>query len=193
MTLAHVWRLRSAPANCPEGTHVSPPTSERGPYPPAFFTWWRKNSLHSFPLGPNVERAFPTVNLGSELLKLSSHPYSSLPTFETTVSPKQDTVGSLLPGLSHWDFGSGYFVFSNLSVSAPPSWSQLPWRLRQLTNLSAMWETQVRSLGWEDPLEKGTETAPLIFLPGESHGRRSLGVGGATVHGVANSWAQLSD
>ena len=56
-----------------------------------------------------------------------------------------------------------------------------------------MWETQVRSLGWEDPLEKGTETAPLIFLPGESHGRRSLGVGGATVHGVANSWAQLSD
>ena len=22
-------------------------------------------------------------------------------------------------------------------------------------NLSAMWETQVRSLGWEDPLEKG--------------------------------------
>ena len=38
-----------------------------------------------------------------------------------------------------------------------------------------MWETQVRSLGWEDPLEKGMETAPLIFLPGESHGRRSLG------------------
>ena len=24
--------------------------------------------------------------------------------------------------------------------------------------LPAMWETQVRSLGWEDPLEKGTAT-----------------------------------
>ena len=83
----------SAPANCPEGIHVSLPTSEWGPYPPAFFTWWRKNSLHSFPLGSNVERAFPTVNLGSELLKLSFHQYLSLPTFEMTVSPKQDAVG----------------------------------------------------------------------------------------------------
>ena len=113
-----------------EGTHVSLPASERGPYPPAFFTWWRKSSLHSFPLGSNVEWAFPTVNLGSELWKLSSHPYLSLPTFEMTVSPKQDAVGSLLPGLSLWGFGSGYFVSSNLSmsVSAPPYWSQLPWQ-----------------------------------------------------------------
>ena len=40
-------------------------------------------------------------------------------------------------------------------------------------NLLAMQETQVRSLGQEDPLEKGTETPP-VFLPGESHGQRSL-------------------
>ena len=25
-------------------------------------------------------------------------------------------------------------------------------------NLPAMWETQVQSLGWEDPLEKGMDT-----------------------------------
>ena len=25
-------------------------------------------------------------------------------------------------------------------------------------NLPAMWETQIRSLGWEDPLEKGMAT-----------------------------------
>ena len=31
-----------------------------------------------------------------------------------------------------------------------------------------MREIWVRSLGWEDPLEKG------ILLPGESHGRKSL-------------------
>ena len=36
-----------------------------------------------------------------------------------------------------------------------------------------MQETQVQSLGWEDPLEKEWQPTP-VFLPGESHGRRSL-------------------
>ena len=40
-------------------------------------------------------------------------------------------------------------------------------------NLPAMQETQVQSLGWEDPLEKGMATHPLL-LPGKSHGQRSL-------------------
>ena len=40
-------------------------------------------------------------------------------------------------------------------------------------NLPAMRETQVQSLGWEDPLEKGMVAIP-IFLPGEFHGQRSL-------------------
>ena len=35
-----------------------------------------------------------------------------------------------------------------------------------------MQETRVRSLGWEDPLEKWQPTP--AFLPGESHGQRSL-------------------
>ena len=39
--------------------------------------------------------------------------------------------------------------------------------------LPAMWETWVRSLGQEDPLEEERATIPL-FLPRESHGRRSL-------------------
>ena len=34
-------------------------------------------------------------------------------------------------------------------------------------------ETRVRSLGQEDPLEKAMETTP-VFLPGKSHGRRSM-------------------
>ena len=53
-------------------------------------------------------------------------------------------------------------------------------------NLPARQETQVPSLGLEDPLEKGMATHPNIlawrrawlptpiFLPGESHGQRSL-------------------
>ena len=36
-----------------------------------------------------------------------------------------------------------------------------------------MQDTQVQSLGLEDPLEKEMATT-LVFLPGESHGRRSL-------------------
>ena len=36
-----------------------------------------------------------------------------------------------------------------------------------------MQETRIQPLGWEDPLEKGME-APPVFLPGESHGQRSL-------------------
>ena len=36
-----------------------------------------------------------------------------------------------------------------------------------------MQETRVQSLGWEDPLEKEMGTTP-VFLPGKSHGQRSL-------------------
>jgi len=35
-----------------------------------------------------------------------------------------------------------------------------------------MQEAQIRSLGPEDPLEKGMPTT-LVFLPGEFHGQRS--------------------
>ena len=34
-------------------------------------------------------------------------------------------------------------------------------------------ETQVHSLGWEDPLQGEMVPTP-VFLPGESHGQRSL-------------------
>ena len=40
-------------------------------------------------------------------------------------------------------------------------------------NLPAMLETQVQSLGWEDPLEKGIAMHSSI-LAGEFHGQRSL-------------------
>ena len=40
-------------------------------------------------------------------------------------------------------------------------------------NLPAMQETQVGSLGWEDPLEKEWLSAPVV-LPAEFHGERNL-------------------
>ena len=57
-------------------------------------------------------------------------------------------------------------------------------------NLLAMQETQIRSLGWENPLGKGMATHS-VFLPGESHGQRSLV--GYTVHGAVKSQTRLSD
>ena len=44
---------------------------------------------------------------------------------------------------------------------------------QMVKNLLAMQETHVQSLGQDDPLEKEWQHNP-IFLPGESHGQRSL-------------------
>ena len=44
---------------------------------------------------------------------------------------------------------------------------------QRLKHLPALWEIWVRSLGGEDPLRKEMATIP-VFLPGESHGWRSL-------------------
>ena len=45
---------------------------------------------------------------------------------------------------------------------------------QKIKNPPAMQETRVRSLGWEDPLEKGMVLPAPVFLPGEFHGQRSL-------------------
>ena len=52
-------------------------------------------------------------------------------------------------------------------------------------NPPAMQETWVRSLGWEDPLEKGT-AYPLHYSGLENYM-------GSIVHGVAKSRTRLSD
>ena len=51
-------------------------------------------------------------------------------------------------------------------------------------NLPAVRETQVQSLGWEDPLEEGTATHSSILAWRISVDR---GVWQGTVHGVAKS------
>ena len=60
---------------------------------------------------------------------------------------------------------------------------------QRLKRLPAMRETWVRSLGWEDFLEKEMATHSSV-LPGESHGQRGL-VGYSPW--VAKSWTQLGD
>ena len=49
-----------------------------------------------------------------------------------------------------------------------------------IKNMPAMWETQVQSLGWEDPLEKGMATQSNILAwrirwTGEPGGLQSMG------------------
>ena len=50
-------------------------------------------------------------------------------------------------------------------------WASL--MVQMVKNLPAMQETRVGSLGQEDALEKEMAST-LVFLPGESHGQRSL-------------------
>ena len=45
--------------------------------------------------------------------------------------------------------------------------------VQMVKNPTVMQQTWVRSLGWEDPMEKGM-TMHSVFLPRESHGQRSL-------------------
>ena len=44
------------------------------------------------------------------------------------------------------------------------SWLQASLVAQLVKNLSAMWETWVQSLGWEDPLEKGTASHSRILV-----------------------------
>ena len=61
---------------------------------------------------------------------------------------------------------------------------------QMVKNPSAMWETWVRSLGWEDPLEEGVATCSSILAWRIPMDKRAWG---ATVHGVTKSRTQMSD
>ena len=56
-------------------------------------------------------------------------------------------------------------------------------------NPPAMWETWVQSLGWEDPLEKGTASCQYSCLENSM----DRGAWQATVPGVAKSQTWLSN
>ena len=59
---------------------------------------------------------------------------------------------------------------------------------QMVKNLPAMQETQVQSLGWEDPLEKATATHPSI-LPREFQGQRSLEGSSTGLQTAGHDWA----
>ena len=57
--------------------------------------------------------------------------------------------------------GSGRSVGEGIGYPLQYSWAPLVAQL--VKNLPAMWETWVRPLGWEDPLEKGKATHSSIL------------------------------
>ena len=64
-------------------------------------------------------------------------------------------------GDSGWIPGSERSPGEGISYPLQYSWASLVAQL--VKNLPAMWETWVRSLGWEDPLEKGKATHSSIL------------------------------
>ena len=71
-------------------------------------------------------------------------------------------------------------MFASLSISRASLVAQL------VKDPSAMWETWVLPLGWEDPLENGKTTHPPQYSGLENSTD-------CIVHGVAKSRARLSD
>ena len=57
--------------------------------------------------------------------------------------------------------GSGRSPGERIGYPLQYSWASLVAQL--VKNPPAMWETWVRSLGWEDPLEKGKATHSIIL------------------------------
>ena len=58
-------------------------------------------------------------------------------------------------------------------LSQEPERSRASLVAQREKNLPTTWETWVQSLGWEDPWKRKWQPTP-VFLPGESHGQRSL-------------------
>ena len=79
--------------------------------------------------------------------------------------------------------GSGRSSGEGIGYPLEYSWASLVAQL--VKNPPAIQETWVRSLGWEDPLEKGMATHSSILawrIPWTEE------PSGATAHGVARSW-----
>ena len=89
--------------------------------------------------------------------------------FPGSSAGEESTCNAGGPGLIR---GSGRSAGEGIGYPLQYSWASLVAQL--VKNLPVMLETWVQSLGWEDPLEKGKATHPII--PGlESRGSQKVG------------------
>ena len=72
------------------------------------------------------------------------------------------------------DLGSipGWRKSTRAGIGYPLQYSWTSLMAQLVKNPPVMWETWVRSLAWEDPLEK--EMATPLLLPGEFYGQRNF-------------------
>ena len=104
---------------------------------------------------PSLNQGFPDSSVGKESV------YSA-------------GIPGLIPGLGR-STGGG--------IGYPLQYSWISLVAQLVKNLHAMWVSWVRSLGWEDPLEKGKAT----------HSNKLACRIPYIVHGVRKSWTQQSD
>ena len=67
-----------------------------------------------------------------------------------------------------FDSWVGRYAGEGIGYPLQSSWASLVAQL--VKNRSAVWETWVRSLGWEDPLEKGKATHKVVKNLGQYSG-----------------------
>ena len=87
--------------------------------------------------------------------------------------------------------GSGRTPGEGIGYPLQYSWASLV--AQMVKNLTAMWDTWVQSLGWEDPLEKSMATHTRGWRTLAWRTPTDRGAWRATAHVVTNSRARLSD
>ena len=87
------------------------------------------------------------------------------------------------PGHREGGTPAAVYLLPVSTVSQALSYFQIDCEGLKLKNLPAKQETQVRSLGQEDSWRRKCQPT-LVFLPGKSHGQRSL-VGYMSVYDLA--------
>ena len=132
-------------------------------HPVVKLPWFQSSTQHGG--GPSLHWLF---------LKTIQHKAQRPPAVPPSETP-QDSSSQCTPSLLGGLYLNGIYHYQGASQVA--QW---------VKKLPAMQETWVRSLGWEDALEKGMATH-CSNLPGEAHGQRS-----PVVHRVAKSQTLLS-
>ena len=100
--------------------------------------------------------------------------------FSGSSAGKESTCSAGEPGLIPV---SESFPGEGIGYPLQYSWASLV--VQMIKNLPAMWETRVRSLKWENPLEEGMATHSSILvwrIPMDREAWR------AAIHGVAKIW-----
>ena len=95
------------------------------------------------------------------VLFTASHPFLLVPSLEGFHGNSAGKESACKVGDPGSIPGLGRSAGEGIGYPLEFSWASLVAQL--VKNLPAMWETWIRSLGWEDPLEKGTATHSSIL------------------------------